>query len=98
MNILLQVAKRWHGDFLYGGKSDNKILKQKITIKCPRGSFLKDTLGGIFTKNSTDAHGGEMILKLENIRDQTKMKRLWESQQFSVIWTTDLYRNRLHMT
>ena len=85
------MAKRWHGDFLYGGKSDNEILKQKIIIKCPRGSFKKDTLGGIFTKNSIDAHGGEMILKLENIRDQTKMKkRLWESQQFSLISTTDI--------
>ena len=92
MNILLQVAKRWHGDFLYGGKSDNEILTQKIIIKCPRGSFQKDTHGGIFTKkNSKDAHGGEMILKLENIRDQTKMKkRLWESQQFSLISTTDI--------
>ena len=50
-------------------------------------------------KNGKVAHGGEMILEFENIRDQTKMKKcLWKSQQFSLISTTDFYENRLHMT
>ena len=71
-------------------KNDLEIFTHKLIKNVQRGVFKKMPMVEFLHKNGKDAHGGEMILKPENIRDQTKMKkRLWESQQFSLISTTD---------